>query len=82
MLCCTNEQRAIIARLCRTNEWHAISARHVCTNEWHTIGARHVVVEVTSRTTRSRGETRVDKVLRVRWRNKKTQDAFAIKESK
>ena len=30
---------------------------------------RHAVVEVTSRLTRSRGETRVDKVLRGCWRN-------------
>ena len=58
------------ARLCRTNGWSAISARHVHTNEWRTISARHVVVNVTSRLTRPRGETRVDKGLRGLWRNR------------
>ena len=70
MLCRTNEWRALSVQLCCTNEWRTISARHVHTNEWRAIGARHVVVEVTAQLARFRVDTRVDKGLRGRWRNK------------
>ena len=43
--------------------------RHVRINEWRAVGAHRVVVDVMSRLTRLRGETRVDKGLRGRWRN-------------
>ena len=69
MRCCSNDWRAISARSVRTNEWLTISVRHVRNNEWRAISVRHVVVDVTSRWARLRGETRVDKGLRGRWRN-------------
>ena len=66
MQCSANDWCALSARSVRTNELRAISARHVRTKEWRAVSARHVVVDVTSRKSRSRGETRVDNGLRGR----------------